>query len=307
VFHPLRFILRLFATISGFAAVGVFWGTPLNVLAQDSIAEKGTLAFSITLPEGKTTIRDLHNYVIRAALRREWKVIQEENERIVIYLLHRKQEATVTFLITDHSVEAYCVGYQVDNAGERKAPEQPTRWLNYLKADIAKYASETTGPDGAGGRPSEPTPGPTANPPTPGTPETAAPRSNVAANNPVRRPAQGPSDDRWLAIAAEVPGSNVTLELSTTNEGLGLLKWSDRKGQVVGLLIHRALGPISDKGLILVSDSGQAMYFFKESISLQDLQRDNGLQPGYYAIRVTIGSYSDHQGDSSNWITVKIE
>lgn len=302
--------------LAGFAAIGVFGTTPLIVLAQDSIGEKDTLAFSITLPEGRTTIRDLHNYVIRAALNREWTIQQEETERVVIHLLHRKQEATVTFLITDHSVDAYCVGYQVDNAGERKAPVQPTRWLNYLKADIAKYASEATGPEGAGGRPSEPTPGPTAISPTPGptaespTPgptETAAPRPNVAANNPVKRPAKGPSDDRWVAIAAEVPGSNITLELSTTSEGSQLLKWPDRRGQAVELKIHRALAPINGKGLILISDSGQAVFFFGDSISLQDLQRENGLLPGFYAISVVIGSNFDHPSNFSNWIVVKIE
>lgn len=102
----------------------------------------GPLAFTIPIPEGRVSLKQVHAAVLQGAIGREWGVKQDTETRVIIYLLHRKNEATVTFLISEKSVEADCVGYAVDKSGNRKNPEQPEGWLRNLRQDITKGINE---------------------------------------------------------------------------------------------------------------------------------------------------------------------
>lgn len=98
----------------------------------------GALAFTVTVPAGKLSVQEVHDAVLAASINRQWEVKEDSTERIVIYLNHRKNEATVTYLVSDKSVEAYCEGYATNGKGVRKKPEQPSGWLKNLKEDIGK-------------------------------------------------------------------------------------------------------------------------------------------------------------------------
>ncbi len=102
----------------------------------------GPLAFTIPVPEGRVSLKQVHAAVLQGALGRQWGVKQDTEAKVIIYLLHRKNEATVTFLISEKSVEAYCVGYAVDESGNREKPQQPERWLKNLRQDITKRINE---------------------------------------------------------------------------------------------------------------------------------------------------------------------
>lgn len=102
----------------------------------------GPLAFTIPVPEGRVSLKQVHAAVLQGAIGREWSVKQDTETKVIIYLLHRKSEATVTFLISEKSVEAYCVGYAVDRSGNRVKPEQPEGWLENLRQDITKGINE---------------------------------------------------------------------------------------------------------------------------------------------------------------------
>jgi len=102
----------------------------------------GPVVFTVAVPHDKVSLKQAHDAVVRAALGREWNVQDDHEKKVVIHLLHRKNEATVTFLITDESIEAHCVGYAVDKAGNREKPEQPTGWLKYLERDITKALNQ---------------------------------------------------------------------------------------------------------------------------------------------------------------------
>ena len=125
-----------------FAALALLAMAPLPASAEDTDAEMGPQAFTVSVPEGKLSLKQIHDAVIRTAIGREWNVKEDGETKVVIYLLHRKNEATVTFLITEKAVEAYCVGYVVDKAGNRKKPEQPSGWLSNLKKDLTKLINE---------------------------------------------------------------------------------------------------------------------------------------------------------------------
>ena len=126
------------------AVFAVMAFTAVNAPADDAATEMGPQAFTISVPEGKLSLKQIHDAALRAALSRGWSVKEDNETKAVVYLLHRGTEATVTLLITEKSVEAYCAGYEVDKAGNRKKPEQPTRWLSYLKRDINKAITEST-------------------------------------------------------------------------------------------------------------------------------------------------------------------
>jgi hypothetical protein len=98
----------------------------------------GVLAFSIEVPEGKLSTKEVHDVVVAASTDRGWEVKVDAAEKVVIYINKRKREATVTYLISDKQVQAFCDGYVTDGNGNRKGPEQPSGWLKNLNGDITK-------------------------------------------------------------------------------------------------------------------------------------------------------------------------
>lgn len=127
---PLRGLTRLVMFLGAFVAA-------LNVArAEDTPA--GTLAFSVPVPAGKLTLKEVHDIALKAAVARRWTAKQDSENRVGFYLSSHKQEATVTFVLTDTMVLAYCEGFITDGRGTRKGPGQPTKWLNYLKEDITR-------------------------------------------------------------------------------------------------------------------------------------------------------------------------
>ena len=101
-------------------------------------APAGIPAFRIEVPGTKLSVQEVHNIVMAASVQRQWGVKEDTAEKIVIYLSHRKNEATVTYLFSEKHIQAYCEGFATDGKGTRKGPEQPTGWLTRLKNDITK-------------------------------------------------------------------------------------------------------------------------------------------------------------------------
>ena len=135
-------LLRTSVCAAFVTSAAVAFAALVPVPAPNSAADLGPLAFTIPVPEGRVSLKQVHAAVLQGAIGREWNVKQDTETKVIIYLLHRRNEATVTFLISATSVEAYCVGYAVDKAGNRKKPEQPEGWLNNLRQDITKGINE---------------------------------------------------------------------------------------------------------------------------------------------------------------------
>lgn len=135
-----------------------FWGLLLAVLAgpflliSQSHAEEtpaGELAFRIDVPSDHLTVQELHKVVVMASLGRNWNIKEDSKGRVVIYLDHRGSEATVTYLISDKLIQAYCVGYRTYTSmsggvkTESKVSAQPKGWLGNLKKDITTGLQQT--------------------------------------------------------------------------------------------------------------------------------------------------------------------
>lgn len=98
----------------------------------------GTPAGTVTVPGGYTK-EDVQDVIAMALAGRGWGVQEKTADKVIGYLKHRSNEATVTFVYNEKQVSLYCVGYKVDKkTGERIKPELPSGWLNNLRSDLTK-------------------------------------------------------------------------------------------------------------------------------------------------------------------------
>ena len=139
--------LRTFSVLVPLLALTIAGFFSPAARAEDATTDMGPKAFSISVPAGKLTLQDLHSAVTKAPLARGWTVKEDSDAKVVLYLLHHGVEATVTFLISEEEIEAYCVAFAVDKEGNHKKPEQPTNWLGNLKKDITKSLTVAMAPE----------------------------------------------------------------------------------------------------------------------------------------------------------------
>lgn len=134
--HPLLSPGRFLAVLLLFAA------SLIHLRAEPAMGEfVGTLNVPTGISPAET--RDI---VIQSLAAREWTVKEKSGNRVVGYLKHRGNEATVTFLLEGSEIKYYCEGWAINKKGERKKPEQPKGWLGFLQKDINKrlnYLSAT--------------------------------------------------------------------------------------------------------------------------------------------------------------------
>jgi hypothetical protein len=121
----------------GLAAMLMAFALAVSSVRADE-TPAGVMAFTVDVPAGKLSTKDVHDVVMAASIARGWGLKEDATEKVVIYLNHRKNEATVTYLISDKQVQAYCDGYATDGKGNRTGPKQPSGWLKYLREDITK-------------------------------------------------------------------------------------------------------------------------------------------------------------------------
>jgi hypothetical protein len=112
-------------------------------------------------------------------------------------------------------------------------------------------------------------------------------------------------EGEWQLTKAKLPDSKVALKFTPMKGEKGLLKWSDQKGRIAEIDIHKAKAPIDAQGEIEICSQGATMAVSEDSYSIKELQQDARLLPGYYAVRVIFHS-GDGLGDSSDWIVIRI-
>lgn len=100
--------------------------------------ELGEPAGTVLVPEGKSSAA-VQDAIVQALLGRQWEVKQKGSDRVVGYINHRSNEATLTLIYSTAKVELFCVGWQIDKkTGKREKPEQPKGWLNNIRTDLGK-------------------------------------------------------------------------------------------------------------------------------------------------------------------------
>ena len=126
------------ATVATF--VLAFFFLPAVVAADDL----GQSVGSVTVPD---TLKkeDVQEAIVASLTGRAWEVKEKTDERVVGYLKHRSNEATLTLVYTDKKVDLFCVGWSINSkTGERKKPELPNGWIGNIKSDLTKQLNRLT-------------------------------------------------------------------------------------------------------------------------------------------------------------------
>ena len=128
------------------AAILAFFFSSALLHAADT-TPPGVFAFTIEVPGEKFSTEALTNLVQNAAKGLGWTIKDSSATQTTTYLNHRKNEATVTYLVSAKQITAYCEGYSIDANGKRQGPQQPKGWLKYLREDILKGLNSASSPD----------------------------------------------------------------------------------------------------------------------------------------------------------------
>ena len=105
----------------------------------------GQAAGNVSVPSGLSRAQ-VQTAAEQALIGRQWEVKSKADDRVVGYLKHRSNEATLSLVLTDKQVEIFCVGWQINKkTGVREKPEQPTGWIKYIKGDLTKIMARASG------------------------------------------------------------------------------------------------------------------------------------------------------------------
>lgn len=127
------------------AALVASQGLPSQALAADkepaaATEEKrdprGDLVFQAEKPSGmaKDAIRDV---VVTALLKREWKLVSKSEDTVVVNLVHRGFDTTLTVELGGKELQVWSESWKLDKAGNRKERAQNERWLANVRKDIS--------------------------------------------------------------------------------------------------------------------------------------------------------------------------
>jgi hypothetical protein len=124
------------------AAFGLVFFVAPQASAQP--ANAGTPVGSLVVPN-RLTKDDVKDVVIMSLAGRGWGIQEKTDGKVVGYLKHRSNEATLTIIFDEKHVDLFCVGYEINKkTGERKKPELPNGWLNYIRGDLTKKLNQAT-------------------------------------------------------------------------------------------------------------------------------------------------------------------
>jgi hypothetical protein len=120
-------------------SIALLLGGLVSARAAD---DKGELFGTVTVP-AKISSSEVQSTIAMVIASRGWELKAKEDGLIVGYLKHRSNEATVTLTYDATTISIFCVGYEINKrTGERKNPELPKGWLNYIKGDLIKKLNQ---------------------------------------------------------------------------------------------------------------------------------------------------------------------
>jgi hypothetical protein len=109
---------------------------------QSAEAVYGPVVGTIPVPAGLTT-EGVRTIVANCFAGREWTVRESVGSRVVGYLMHRGTEVQMTVICDPQQIVMYSNGWKLDRSGRPIIPDQPERWINYLRSDISKRLAKS--------------------------------------------------------------------------------------------------------------------------------------------------------------------
>ena len=137
--------MKIYSTFMRHALAAMLFTWAVAMVGAAESSDLGQAAGSVAIPSGLSRAQ-VQTAAEQALIGRQWDVKSKSDERVVGYLKHRSNEATLTLVLTDKQVEIFCVGWQVNKTtGVREKPEQPTGWIKYIKGDLTKILTRAAG------------------------------------------------------------------------------------------------------------------------------------------------------------------
>ncbi len=96
------------------------------------------LVGTVTVPEGMT-MEEVKKSVVKAAIGRRWNIIETAKGKVIINLVNRGYDSTLTIIYTKKIVEIYSDSWVVKKSGERKKKKDPRGWIENIKKDIGVF------------------------------------------------------------------------------------------------------------------------------------------------------------------------
>ncbi len=93
---------------------------------------------SIALPS-KLTPKSVEKVILRAAIGRKWKIIKKAPGCVVIHLVHRGYDSTLTFNYDDRRIKIISDSWVISRSGIKKKRKDPTGWIENLEKDIKAF------------------------------------------------------------------------------------------------------------------------------------------------------------------------
>ena len=120
------FALILAATTTAFQAASHSTKTPTNHV--------GTIA----APDG-LSMEGIQKAILKAAVGRKWEVKEKIEGKVVIQLVHRGYDSTLTFHYTKNEVKVYSDSWTIKKSGAKKKKKDPDGWIENLKKDLPVF------------------------------------------------------------------------------------------------------------------------------------------------------------------------
>ncbi len=120
--------------------------TCLTLILGDAFAQEETteikeltnLVGSIDIPEGLTE-EQVVTVIIKTSTKRKWNVVSSDGDQVVLNLIHRGYDSTLTLQYSTNSVKIYSDSWKIRKSGKKKSRKDPMVWIENLKKDLEVY------------------------------------------------------------------------------------------------------------------------------------------------------------------------
>lgn len=103
-------------------------------------ANKETYA-TIAVPEG-LFIEGAQRAVIKAAIGRHWKIVLKKDDQVILNLVHRGYDSTLTFNLEKKQIKLFSDSWTTNKKGEKKKKKDPKGWIENLRKDILVFMNQ---------------------------------------------------------------------------------------------------------------------------------------------------------------------
>lgn len=93
---------------------------------------------TVPVPEGLSA-ESTEKAIIMAAIGRRWTIQEKSNGKVVLHLVHRGFDSTLTLLYTIQEIKIYSDSWTIKKSGTKKKRKDPEGWIGNLQKDLPVF------------------------------------------------------------------------------------------------------------------------------------------------------------------------